>query len=180
MFSTHAVRTRLRGAGTAVWTGILISMLATTPMFAQSASLAPAANANATDTTDNSPMTAPRNLVANTNSTTDRGASSVSLLAEANLPAAPAPVAAAGPAADPLGQEAVKNLTSNNNQHKVKRPGQLAAGILGAGLMGIGAYIYAGGIGGNAKGRGIVGSIFFAPGAVAAGFGFTLAFKPKN
>lgn len=173
MFSTQALRAQLRGLGTAAVTGFLVSMLATTQMFAQSATIAPAPG---TTTTNNATATVPQNAALNNE--TPAESSSSSLVAEANLPAAPAPAAEPAAAPDPLGQAAVSKLTSNSGDHKVKRPGQLAVGIAGAVLMGFGTYIYA--LNGSAKGRAIVGSMFFAPGAVMAGFGFTLAFKPKH
>jgi hypothetical protein len=164
MYSKHALKAQLRGLGTAAVTGLLVSMLATTQMFAQSATIAPAQS----DTTNHNAAVS-QNAPAET--------SSSSLIAEANLPSAPAPVAEANPGADPaLGQQAAKSLTSNSNGHKVQRPGQLAVGIAGAVIFGFGTYVTARATRDKAAAAGL----FMAPGAVMMGFGFTLAFKPKS
>lgn len=169
MYSRQVLKAQLRGVGSAALTGILISMLATTQMFAQSATLAPTQSGKTTLTT------VPQGAQMSTEGVADGEASSSSLVADANLPAAPAPVAAADPAPDPLGQQAAKSLTSNND-HKVKRPGQLAVGIIGAGIFGFGTYVTAK----ASKDQGLAALLFMTPGAVMMGFGFTLAFKPKN
>ena len=173
MHRTHAIRTQLRGLGSVVLTGFLVSVVATTQTFAQSASLStqpetPTRTALATPVHQNTEMI--------TEGAANQAASSNSNVAELSLPSAPAPVADATPAPGPQSQKLTSS--SSTNDHRVKRPGQLAVAIIGCGLMGFGSYIYA--ENGSAVGRAVVGSIFFAPGAVMAAFGFHFAFKPKN
>ncbi|MGB7135754.1 MAG: hypothetical protein WBD46_10740 [Acidobacteriaceae bacterium] len=169
MHRTHAIRAQLRGLGSVALTGFLVSMLATTQTFAQSATLSARA-----ETQTRTPITVPQNMEMITEGAANQPASSNSTVAELDLPSAPAPVADATP-----GQQSQKlTSSSSSNDHKVKRPGQLAVAIIGCGLMGFGSYIYA--ENGSAAGRAVFGSIFFAPGAVMAAFGFHFAFKPKN
>jgi hypothetical protein len=174
MYSKHEMKAQLRGLGSAAVTGILVSMLATTQMFAQSATIAPAQKAT---TTTSATTTVPQTLQMSTEGAADTGVSSNSTIARLDLPAAPAPTAEANPGADPaLGQQISRNLTSDTNNHKVKRPGQLAVGIIGAGIFAFGTYVTTK----ATRDQAAAAALFMTPGAVMMGFGFTLAFKPKS
>lgn len=178
-----ATGAHLRVAGRCALTGILLSLLAV-PSFAQGAQ--PAAQENQA-----TPATA------GTTMTPASAATSLPLIASAaevpdlNLlgqpPASPIEdpqtiVSSSLPDLNKAMKEAVDNqgqqLTSPTTHHGIQRPGFLVLGIAGAAAMGVGAYIYA--LHGSGSERAILGTMFMAPGAVAAGFGFTYAFKPHD
>ena len=172
----------LRAAGRCAVTGILVSLLAV-PSFAQGAQ--PAAQAN--------PATL---ATAGTTLATTSHATNLPLIAAAEVPDLnllgqpadsapenPEPIATSSlPDLHSAMKDAVANqgqqLTSTTQHRGVQRPGFLVLGIVGAPAMGMGAYIYA--LHGSGSARAILGTMFMAPGAVAAGFGFTYAFRPHN
>lgn len=176
----NALGAQLRGAVRCALTGILVSLLAV-PSFAQSAQ--PAAQAG-------QPALAYAGTIPETNSdstnlpliASNTGLPDLNLLAAPTEAAPDAMATSALPNLDKAMKEAVDNqgqqLTNAQPHHGVQRPGMLVLGIVGAAAMGMGAYIYA--LHGSGSARAILGSMFMAPGAVAAGFGFTYAFKPHN
>lgn len=173
----------LRAAGRCALTGILVGLLAV-PSFAQSAQ--PAAQENqatpamAGTTLATTTDAANLPLIASAADVPD-----LSLLGQpsATAPENPEPIVTSSlPDLNKAMKEAVDNqgqqLTSTTQHHGVQRPGMLVLGIVGAAAMGMGGFIYA--LNGSARARAILGTMFMAPGAVAAGFGFTYAFKPHN
>jgi hypothetical protein len=71
-----------------------------------------------------------------------------------------------------------QSLQSTQKSKGVQRPGMLIMGIAGLAPLALGTWIYA--AHGSGAARAAFGSLFFVPGALMSGFGFTLAFKPKN
>ena len=67
---------------------------------------------------------------------------------------------------------------ATKSEHKVK-PGWLVLGVVGAAAMTMGVLIYSINTTQTTK-KAEVGTIFFAPGAAAAGFGFYYGFHSKN
>ncbi len=167
---------QLGGAGRCAVTGILVSLLAS-PGFAQGAQ--PAAPDHFTPATAGAaPETNGANLplVA-----TNTGLPDLKLLAQPAEAAPEAIATSALPNLDKAMKDAVdqgQQLTSTQRRHGIQRPGFLVLGIAGVAAMGMGGYIYA--LHGSGSARAILGTMFMAPGAVAAGFGFHYAFKPHN
>jgi len=76
--------------------------------------------------------------------------------------------------------QSLQTASSTPSEHKVK-PGWLVLGLVGAVSAGLGAYIYSIPSSSQTTGKKMaVGSIFFVPGAAAAGLGFYFAFHQKN
>lgn len=178
-----ATGAHLRAAGRCALTGVLVSLLAV-PSFAQGAqpsaaaeTTTPATAATALETTSSS---TPLPLIAADADIPDLGPLGQPA---ASGPEDPQPIALSSlPDLHEAMKDALANqgqqLTSTKQHHGVQRPGMLVLGIVGGAAMGMGGFIYA--LNGSAKARALLGTMFMAPGAVAAGFGFTYAFKPHK
>lgn len=177
-----ATGAQLRGVGRCALTGILVSLLAVpgfalTPQPASQPATPSLSTAAATLGTDSGSADLP--LIAGTGDLPD-----ASVLAGPANPAEAAPDAMSTSSLPDL-HKAMKDaldqgqqLTNTQRHHGVQRPGMLALGIVGAVAMGMGAYVYS--LNGSTRAKAIIGTMFMAPGAVAAGFGFSYAFKPHN
>jgi len=73
-----------------------------------------------------------------------------------------------------------QSLQTTTKSKGVQRPGQLIVGICGIPLIAFGTYVMTRSVSKGAGLKNAFGAAFLVPGALMSGFGFTLAFKPKN
>ena len=190
MNQLHTTRKQLRGLVRCALVGMLTGLMAnqgfamtglsaSSELLNQSNAGAVSAADLAEKTTIKPAFTAPANLL------------EFNKQPEAQLPDAPEANESASlnaaPKFDPMiseaaqdGQSLQSTSTTNNNSKKIPHPGWLILSGLGVAAVGFGAYIYS--IKTSATGeRTALGTMFVAPGAVAVGLGFFLAFhQPKK
>lgn len=75
---------------------------------------------------------------------------------------------------------ASQSLQSTPKSKGLQRPGMLVMGIAGLPLAALGTWIMTRSVSKDAGLKDGLGAAFLVPGALMIGFGFTLAFKPKN
>ena len=189
MNQLHTVRQQLRRLGRGAMVGMLTGLLATQgfAMTGLSASSEPLnqSNAGAVSATD---------LAAKTNIKTAFAAPAnlleLNKQPDAQLPDAPQANESASlnaaPKFDPMISEAaqdgqsLQSTSTTTSIKKIPHPGWLVLSGVGVAAVGFGAYIYSIKTT-NTSGRDTLGTMFVAPGAVAVGLGFLLAFhQPKK
>jgi len=189
MNQLHTTRKKLHGLGRGALVGMLTGLMATqgfamTGLSASSESLnqsntgAVSATDLAAKTSIKPAFTAPANLL------------ELNKQPDAQLPDAPQANESASlnaaPKFDPIiseaaqdGQSLQSTSTANNNK-KIPHPGWFVLSGVGVAAVVMGAYIYSIKTT-NTSGRDTLGTMFLAPGAVAVGLGFLLAFhQPKK
>jgi hypothetical protein len=183
MKALHAMEAQLRTMGRCALVGALAGLLATQAVAATAPTATPQSSAKPETTS------VPGAALTNTTTTNLPLTSYDSAQADSSgLPEAPnaatesasvtMPASLKAMMDDPAQSSQALTSTPSTQQNKVK-PGWLALGIVGAGAMAMGAYIYS--IKTNATGEKMaLGTIFMAPGAAAAGLGFYFAFHQKN
>lgn len=170
MNQLHAVQAQLRQIGRCAFAGTLVALMATQAI-AQSAP---------------TPTLQPSTQVAATPATPQAPEATLSP-APAVLPDAPSTIETASLTTPPklnlmLPEPAQSGqslqTTAAKPGHKVK-PGWLVLGVVGAAAMTMGVLIYSINTTQTTK-KAELGTMFFAPGAAAAGFGFYYGFHSKN
>ncbi len=76
--------------------------------------------------------------------------------------------------------ERSQSLQSTPKSKGIQRPGMLIMGIAGVPLIAFGTYVMTRHVSTNSGLKDGFGAAFLVPGAAMSGFGFYLAFKPKN
>jgi hypothetical protein len=194
MTQLHKVGARFGAIGRCAFVGMLVGMLATqavaegaTPVSPQSPTKPETTSAQSDSQTEQLSLTTTVNLPLAAQDSSDAAMNA--------LPDAPMESTGTSESSSltmPPELKAMMDDARQNSQslqpapatkpHGVQRPGMLVMGIAGIPLLGLGALFYSAAAGGNKNaGKAVVaGSIFFVPGALMSGFGFYLAFKPKQ
>lgn len=191
MTKLHKMGARLRVIGRCVLVGMLTGMLATqavavgaapvsqkTPAMPETASVPSGSRTEQISlaTTVNLPLTPAEGTKADLSALPDAPTAMAGTSDSASL--------AMPPELKAMMNDAVQNAQNvqpapAKKSHGLQRPGMLIMGIVGIPLVFIGVGIYS--INTNETSKKIgVGSAFFVPGALMSGFGFYLAFKPKQ
>ncbi len=193
MTRLHAVGAWLGAIGRCFLVGMLVGMLATQAVAEGAATVSSQTPAKPETTSVPSGTPEQINFATTTNlPLTSQDNSDGDLNALPDAPTAPAGTSDSASLAMPPELKAMMDDAKQSSQnlqpapaakpHGVQRPGMLVMGIAGIPLLGLGALYYSAAAGGNKNGGKAVaaGTIFFVPGALMSGFGFYLAFKPKQ
>jgi hypothetical protein len=173
MNQLHAVQVQLRQIGRCAFAGTLVALMATQAIAQSAPALQPSTQLAATPATPQVPDAAP--------------ALPATQSAPAALPDAPSTIETATLTTPPKlnlmlaapGQSGQSlQPAAKTSEHKVK-PGWLVLGVVGAAAMTMGVLIYSINTTQTTK-KAELGTMFFAPGAAAAGFGFYYGFHSKN
>ncbi|MGA1982827.1 MAG: hypothetical protein ABSG84_10135 [Acidobacteriaceae bacterium] len=187
MNQLHAVRAQLRQIGRCAFVGTLVGLMAAQAVgqSAPTPTLQPSAQTDVVTLPSSAPAPAAASEAA---PALPHTLSSSTTPDPAVLPNAPSAVQTASLtvpsnlnlmlANSRQASQALQTTSSTPSEHKVKA-GWLVLGVVGAVAAGMGAYVYSIKTT-DTRGKMVLGTMFMAPGATAAGFGFYFAFHQKN